>query len=518
MHNAKFDLMWMIHAFQGEFTYARNIQDTMLKAQLAGIYKTREGAGKAGRPGSWEPNDLASVIDRYVGQEIKKQIDHETTDWAGPWSVEMEEYMLEDIEYLLPLNEELDDELDDQGQSRASEIENATVFGYAWMTYNGVKPDQEAWAALVQTWKEERHELIGQLREIFPGIKNFNSPAQVLAGLAQFTTVAFPNTRKATLKQAAATWPEIELLLAERRLETYIKNWGDQKGGRRPAGFIESYCCKQCQRFHPGWVQIGTETARTACRAPNLQQMPRASEFRRMFVAEEGFLLASLDYSAIEVLVAGVQAQDRNLINACKTGDPHAALASWIVDRPIDKKNPKDAEIRQLAKIADFGLLFAGGLDGLIIQARDLFEVDLSEQQAKDLMSKFFTAYPKLRRTRNAAYAAMKDGPKMLEVKNNIGFRRYLEGANRKPTTYLNTWIQSTAGYGLKRSFSYLMEQGLLPYLCMQVHDELVFEFLEETAHEDAALAKQCMISGMQDVIGNYSVNVDDTAIGKVWL
>jgi DNA polymerase I-like protein with 3'-5' exonuclease and polymerase domains len=62
------------------------------------------------------------------------------------------------------------------------------------------------------------------------------------------------------------------------------------------------------------------------------------------------------------------------------------------------------------------------------------------------------------------------------------------------------------------------MEQGLLPYLCMQVHDELVFEFFEETATDDAALAKDCMIRGMQDVVGRYPINVDDTAIGKVWL
>ncbi len=310
LHNAKFDLMWMIHALDGDLPYARNIQDTMLKSQLAGDYKTREGAGRAGRPTSWQPNDLASVIDRYLNEQIKKQIDHETTDWAGPWSSEMEEYMLEDIVFLQNLDAELDADLLSQGQERAAFIENETVFGYAWMTYNGVKPDTDAWAASVQDWKEQKLDMLAELREIFPSIQNFNSPAQIAAGIEASLGISLPNTKHATLVQIAKQYPEVDLLISERKLETYLKNWGDMKGGKRPAGFIDSYCCKQCFRFHPNWVQIGTETARTACRAPNLQQMPRSSDFRKMFVAEEGFLLASLDYSASEVLVAAVQAKD----------------------------------------------------------------------------------------------------------------------------------------------------------------------------------------------------------------
>jgi DNA polymerase-1 len=430
----------------------------------------------------------------------------------------MEEYMLEDIEYLRPLDEELDMELQSQGQERASWIENRTVFAYAWMTYNGVKPNADAWAEGVSRWKDERKHLLFHLRKYFPDIFNYNSPAQVKLGVSRFLGAPLPNTKKATLQQLASDYPELEALLSERKLETYIKNWGDQKGGRRPAGFMDTYLCKICRRFHPNWIQIGTETARTACRSPNLQQIPRASEFRKLFVAEEGFFLASLDYSAIEVLVAGVQAQDKNLIRACASGDPHGWLASQIVGRPIDKKNPKDADIRQMAKIAHFGLLFAGGLDGLIVQARDLFGVTLSEPEARNLMKIFFSTYPKLRNTRGQAYNEMKKPERVLELTTDVGFRRYLEGFNRKPTTWLNSWIQSTAGYGLKSSFPYLMELGLLPYLCMQVHDELVFEFFEETAVDDAVLAKDCMIRGMQDVIGNYPVNVDDSAIGKVWL
>jgi DNA polymerase-1 len=344
-------------------------------------------------------------------------------------------------------------ELQHQGQERASWIENRTVFSYAWMTYNGVKPDVSAWGEAIDRWKHERHHLLWHLRRWFPGIGNYNSPKQVGEGISKFTGYPLPNTKKTTLQQLATAYPEIAAVLQERQYETYLKNWGDLKGGRRSSGFLDTYLCKICLRIHPNWIQIGTETARTACRAPNLQQIPRASEFRKLFVAAEGFLLASLDYSAIEVLVAGVQAQDRNLLRACSTGDPHSWLASQIVGREIDKKNPYDANIRQMAKIAHFGLLFAGGKDGLIIQAGICSASISPESEATKLMQIFFSTYAKLRITRSQAYDAMKRPERRLELTNAIGFRRYLEGFNRKPTTWLNTWIQSTAGYGLKSSF-----------------------------------------------------------------
>lgn len=521
-HNAKFDLMWQIHALGGDLPIVRNQQDTMLKSQLAGLYRTRDGARKAGYPGDWEPNDLASCLDRYVNVKIKKEIDHTVTDWTGPWSPDMEAYMLEDIGELENLDRELDAELVSQGQERAAWIECGAVFAMAWMTYNGITPNIPAWEEATVEWQEKQKASREKLREYFPEVLNFNSPAQLLPALHRLTEQRVQDTKKATLKQLSFYFPEIKELMNHRHWATLNKNWGgavyDSKGKLKKLGYLDACACKICFRFHPDWRQIGTETSRMSCSKPNLQQIPRDPEFRKLFEAAPGFLLASLDYSAIEVLTAAVFANDRALIAACATGDPHRAFAERLVGRTIDKRVPADAAIRQNAKIAIFGLLFGGGVEGMIRQARDLFDVDLSPGQATLLHRKFFSTYPGLRKTKGDAYEAMRSDPKVLEVTNAVGFTRYLQGHDRKPTTWLNTWIQSTAGYGLKSSYPYLMEMGLLPYLCMQVHDELVFEFDESTAVEDAALAKTCMIRGMQDVLGKVAVNVDDSAIGRVWL
>src|SRR5688500_6005270 len=389
-HNLKFDLMWMIDAYPpelGVLTYVRNVQDTMLKSQLVNRYRTIGGVKKAGMPvaDTWEPNDLASVLKRWLKVEISKSIDHDVTDWTGEWSVAMIEYMLEDIQYLTRLNDRLDKELRSQGQERAAAVEMEVVFGSAWMTYNGFKPDVNAWHQAIhgkrdgmgrlvlneqgvpvqQGWIEEHQHLLWHLRKMCHTVNNCNRPGQLVAAMPEATGAPLVNLRKATLAQLVDAIPKIACVVHERLLQTRLKNWGEH--------YLINYVCKVCQRFHPDWRQIGTETSRFSCAKPNLQQIPRAKEFRRLFVAEEGYLLASLDYSAIEVLTAAVFADERGLMAACATGDPHKATAEMVVGHPVKKEDKE----RQDAKIANFGLLFAGGAPGLVKQAREVFGITI---------------------------------------------------------------------------------------------------------------------------------------------
>lgn len=526
--NAKFDLMWMIEfcpSPDGQI-YARNIQDPMLKSQLAHDYRTRSGANKAGRPQDWEPNDLKSVLKERLGVEISKSIHHEDVyeddldtgepvlihkgvDWTGEWSDEMIAYMLEDIGYLNRLNTVMDDVIREQGQEQASWIEQNAVFASAYMELNGVKPDQEKWKESIADWRAQHKEILEELVVLWPGVKNYNSPKQLIDTSADVLGAPLLNTKKATLKQLAGAFPAVAKLLDQRHLATRLKNWGEH--------YLEDYVCQCCQRFHPGWRQIGTETSRPACGRPNLLQIPRAAEFRALFVAEPGCCIVSLDYSAIEVLVAAVFADEPRLIEACATGDPHLATAQMISGNPSMTKKSHPLE-RQNAKIANFGLLFGGGRDGLIRQARDLFDVILSPAQAELIIAQYFRLYPGLKKTKNLAYRAMEANADRITVENKIGFRRFLEGFNRKPTSWLNTWIQSTAAYGMKNSFRLINEAGLTPFVLGQIYDEILFEFPEECAEEFARKARHCMVRGMREILGPEVPVVVAIDIGRTWM
>lgn len=512
-HNWKFDAMWMIDALE-DLPYARGLYDTLLLSQLAGRYKTQDGAKKAGKPTAWEPNDLAACLHRFLGVTISKTIDHDTVDWAGEWSREMVEYMLEDIEYLEPLCERLEVILREQGQERAARIECDAVFATAHMTLNGVKPDIEAWRAAILDWKEEEKSLLAELKLLMPGVQNFASQPQLMREIPKVIGAPILNTRKETLKLLAPHFYEIKVLMKLRSVQTRLKNWGPGNPKTGKPDFLTAHVCRICLRFHPEWRQIGTETSRYSCSKPNLQQIPRAPEFRRLFIAEEGFWLSSCDYSAIEVVTAAVFANCKNLLEACATGDPHRSAAARMAHKLFEEVTSDE---RQSGKIANFGLLFGGGPDGYVRQARDLFEVDLSREQAQQDIAAYYAAFPELRHSRNRAYRAMEQEGEVW-VSNAVGFRRILEGNNRKPTSWLNTWIQSTAGYGLKVALRYIMEAGLLPFLVMQVHDELVFEFPEEDVHDFTDIVLRCMLRGMYEVLGKNAPVTVKPEKGLVWL
>lgn len=509
--NARFDLMWMIEFCpdpRGQ-VHARNIQDVMLKSQLVHDYRTYMGAIRAGRRDCWKGNDLQSILQEFLGVEIAKTIDHETTDWTGPWSPDMIAYMLEDIAFLSPLNDKLDELLREQGQEQAAWIEMNAVFATAFMGLNGIKPDISAWEAAIEDWKAQHSVVLKELLALWPGVANFNSPKQIMATATGVLGGPLLNTTKSNLKQLVGIHPPVAKLLEQRHLVTRIKNWGSK--------YLKNYVCEICSRFHPNWRQIGTETSRPSCSQPNILQIPRAAEFRALFIAEPGYLIASLDYSAIEVLVAGVYAKEPKLIEACATGDPHLQTARDISGNQLMTKQSHPEE-RQSAKIANFGLLFGGGKDGLIGQARDLFDVLLSDEQAEKIIKDYFTLYPGLRKTRNDAYRAMDEKGDRITVENKIGFRRHLEGHNRKATCWLNSWIQSTAAYGMKQSFLHINEAGLTPFVLGQVYDEILFEFPEEKADELAKQARACMVQGMRDVLGPNVPVVVAIDIGPTWV
>lgn len=562
--NLAFDLMWNIH--ETGIPKVRNIRDLMIEAQITHRYRTYSGPGKAfphlqSRKAllEWEdyqPNDLASIIEETLGVKLKKgnkeaedRVYHEDVwtpgkipefsvsddgkitqkmvaygvhprihkgvDWTGTWTPSMEEYMLEDIEHLEDAGDELDRRIKDEGQERVAWIENNSVFATAWMKYNGIKVDTIAWAQHIEKQREEaKHLLMKHLVKAFPGVTKFNSSLQMRTAMGEITGTVLPNFDKFTVKQLAPHYWQAAVYQDWKRLNTRIQFWGPE--------FLRKFICKipGCGRIHGDPHQIGAETMRYSYSDPNLQQIPREADYRKLFIAEEGCWLASLDYSAIEVVTAAVFAQCPALLEACATGDPHLATAKLVTgDDTITKKHPA----RQNAKIANFGLLFGGGAYGLMTQARDLFDVHISEDEARQLIGQYYGLYPELKWSRNFAYRELdrQDGP--VEVRTLTGMRRWLEGLNRKPTSILNTIIQSTAGHGIKSSFRYLMEAGLLPFLCLQVHDENIFEFPGEEKEDVeplAELAHDCMMKGMKEVLGeNAPVIVEwrDT-IGKVWL
>lgn len=154
-------------------------------------------------------------------------------------------------------------------------------------------------------------------------------------------------------------------------------------------------------------------TGRTSCTGEgggvNIQQWPRATEMRNMFIARPGHTLIICDYSAIELVTLAAVLMDRygksQLAEVLKKGvDPHAYTAAmftgvdpqefleWKTTRPDVFKRD-----RQNAKPINFGVPGGLGPRRLAGYASLEYGVDMSVDRAKELRKKLITeVYPEL--------------------------------------------------------------------------------------------------------------------------
>ncbi|HEX8409062.1 MAG TPA: DNA polymerase I [Thermoanaerobaculia bacterium] len=251
-------------------------------------------------------------------------------------------------------------------------------------------------------------------------------------------------------------------------------------------------------RVHTTFNQAVAATGRLSSSDPNLQNIPIRTqlgrEIRKAFVADEGWVLLSADYSQVELRILAHISQDESLIETFRRGaDIHRATASKMFNIPEDELT---AEQRRGAKVINFGVLY--GMSSF----RLANELGISGTQAKDWIEAYFARYPKIQeyldRTLDEARATGK-------VTTLFGRVRYIpEIQNRSFTVRgnaermaTNAPIQGTAADILKMAMIALErnlgEHGSGARMLLTVHDEIVIEAPETSAAEVAGIVKETM-------------------------
>ncbi len=274
-------------------------------------------------------------------------------------------------------------------------------------------------------------------------------------------------------------------------------------------------------RIHTTFNQTGTSTGRLSSQNPNLQNIPIMSEYgkeiRKAFIASPGYLLASFDYSQIELRVAAHMAGDKKMIEAFKKGvDIHALTASEIYNIPLDKVT-KDH--RRAAKTLNFGILYGMG-------AQALSEgTGMTREEAKQFIDEYFRDFSGVARyIQETKEFAEANG----YVETLFGRRRYIpeilsqnwQIKREAERMAVNAPIQGTAtGDIVKLAMikidTWIREEKLEENVRMllQVHDELLFEIRKEFVEE----AKKKIIALMESVAHLEVPLAVDVNIGPNW-
>lgn len=491
--NLKFDFSFFIVAIPG--IKIRNVRDLYIEELL--ISGPRN-------------NTLQEVLERRTGIEISKDVDHSVVDWTGKLDSKMEEYIREDVVHLPKLADILYDLLTETKQHKAADIENAAIVASAYMEVNGVMFDLVLFQAFIEDSKVKAEESLLKLKS-YADI-NWNSPKQVLEylnPLLKKKKIFLTSVAHDKLVKISGMHPSVDILLDYRKYAKRASSWGDK--------YLNKWIDPVTHRIHCQWNQFGAATGRFSSSNPNMQQLPRDNEFRRIIIAKPGHSLVSVDYQQIEVLVAAVVSKDENMLRNFNLGiDTHTQAVHIVTGKSIDAITKQE---RFLGKAVNFGLLFAGGAKMLANYARTTFGVtNFSEEDAAKAIKAYFEYYKGLGALRQKAYDwTFKAKSKGVGVvRNLVGMRREVRGKDIKPTTCLNTIIQSSAGYGIKNALGKLVDFGYLVWLLAQIHDELLFEVPDEEVELFVVNIQAIMIDAMKEVLGNYPVKVD-IQVGKSW-
>ncbi len=449
--------------------------DTMLQSYILEVHK---------------PHGLASLADRHLG---RSGVSFEDLCGKGASQISIDqvdvarasEYACEDADMTLDVHTALWPQLERNENLRfVYELEIASSESLYRIERNGVLIDaatlaaqsHELGARIVQL-ETQAHELAGQPF-------NLSSPKQIgeifftKLGLpvVKKTATGAPSTDEEVLEKLAEDFPLPAKILEHRGLAKLKGTYTDK---------LAQLALPRTGRVHTHYAQAVAVTGRLSSNDPNLQNIPiRTAEGRRVreaFIAPAGSVIASADYSQIELRIMAHISADEALLNAFHQGlDVHRATAAEVFGVEVSQVSN---EQRRYAKVINFGLIYGMSAYGL---ARNL---GIDNTAAKNYIERYFARFAGVKRymdtTREQAkvqgYVETVFGRRLYlpEINSPNGQRR--AGAERAA---INAPMQGTAADLIKLSMvkvqSVLDTQARGTKMIMQVHDELVFEVPQE--------------------------------------
>ncbi len=373
-HNGKYDLAWLMRIAPN----ARLYFDTMLAS-----YALDERAGVHGL--------------KYLAVEIlgapRYDQELEGKKWTEIAPDVLYKYNAYDCAATFQLYEYYTKQMDAEGVRPVHDFLVSASNELMHMERQGVAIDVEFLEQLEEKFHRELQEAEALLR---PWVANPRSPKQVMEAL---TTLGYKvgSTNKDTM---------IELVSKELGIptNTHYDDLMDELPGmphtakseflwrmlshRKESKLYGTYIKGTRKRLYggrlyPTFLLHGTTTGRLSCRNPNVQNIPRGSSIRNLFVPSDGNVFVQGDYAQAELRTIATLARDTYLQGVFSQGrDIHGEVAASFYGSNFTK------EQRVKAKMVVFGLSYDMSAYGLA------WRMGISEKEAERFLDTFFSVIP----------------------------------------------------------------------------------------------------------------------------
>lgn len=257
-------------------------------------------------------------------------------------------------------------------------------------------------------------------------------------------------------------------------------------------------------RIHPNIQTLAARTGRMSVTNPAVQTLPSGDwMIRRAFLADPGHVMVSTDFDGIELRVlaalADVKGMKRELLYG--DGDLHSATARAVYGPNFEKHH------RKIAKMINFATVYGGGAATVARQA------GLTLEEAKDAVARYHRAYPEVRRFGDRHQREAFDN--RMSTVTITGRRIPLDRDRTYAVT--NYQVQSAARDCFGQALIHMEDAGLLPYLRLPIHDEVIASVPRAEAAEIGREIAKCMTFDLFGVPITASPEVGGRSWGSLY-
>lgn len=494
---------------------------------------------------------LDQTMKRRLEIELDKSMQKSFIGHQGAFTEDQLLYAAKDVEYMLALARVMSAAATKDSLDNTWRLESEVIPAFGDMELSGTRLLQDQWKRVLAEHKERllaaksaldqycspffQTNLFGEVEGI-----DYDSPKQVIHLLKQMGVKVTERdaqgneVEKLIEKTDKATQKKLRGLKIIQLLEDY------RKWQKRVTTYGENYI----QAIHPktGRIhfevdQMGTETGRPANRgAVNMLNIPRDNRFRNAFIASEGHVIETDDFSGCELRILAELSLEPRFVEAFQKGeDVHCTVASDLYGVTVTKKN-ENAKLRTPAKSLNFGLAYGMG-PGKLCDTLNGDGFPITFDQARELFNKYVNTYKN-------AIGFLRGAGEQAEVQGFIaninGRRRYWNKPDPEDDKYKlgerdpdykkaiaaiqreggNFVIQSVNADITKLAMveirKYKKKHGIRTEFQNQIYDEIVTDTHADDSQEFHKIKQKIMVDAAANWLKTVPMGVDGH-VGPAW-